>query len=122
MTESTMRKELKTEFKKLGIKLIPIETGGTALGIPDCYYYGRYNDHFISGWIELKTEWKFQPGQKKFIGNMNSLGGTAWILYFNDKCYYVYKNHYNFNEINYYNASYYLNQIVDLICKESVNI
>ena len=121
MTESTMRKKLKTEFKKLGIKLIPIETGGTALGIPDCYYYGRYNDQFISGWIELKTEWKFQPGQKKFNSDYNLAGGKAWVLLSDWKYYHLFENS-NFEpKFPDYNEKS-IEKIAEIICKENVNI
>lgn len=59
----------------------PVETGVTALGVPDseyCFPEGR------QGWCEFKwtPEWqvRFQFGQTAWINRRWRLGGRAWVV------------------------------------------
>jgi hypothetical protein len=88
MTETQLYHKLQTKLKPKPIKLKRIETGGTALGIPDILFTGKD----LGGFIELKQlprreltikpDWR--PGQLSTGKDLVEARINLWLLiYFN---------------------------------------
>lgn len=84
MKENLMRKQLIRELPMLFVQ--SIETGTTALGIPDLFFFDRETKRV--GWIELKqiddfaepVKVPFRPGQYNWLRSYVQMGGTAYLI------------------------------------------
>jgi hypothetical protein len=95
MTEKEMYRSFLLRFTEV-IYFYRIETGETAIGIPDVYYIGKIKNS-KPGWIELKVgkqhkdlkiEIKYSPGQYNFLNKHIEKGLKAYaLIFFNDKYY-----------------------------------
>ncbi len=85
MTEALIRRWLIKLLKPYPIKLQPIESGGTGLGIPDLYFRTERR----GGWIELKVgkinaegkmKLRWEPGQLNWIKEHAELNGKTFLF------------------------------------------
>ena len=85
MTESSIRQWLIKLLKPYPIKLQPIESGSTGLGIPDLYFRATKQ----SGWIEFKIgkvnkngeiKLRWEPGQLNWIKEHAELNGRTFLF------------------------------------------
>lgn len=78
MIESKLRQALVRNLSKLGVHVQPIESGGTARGIPDVNMALR---HCGEIWVELKRN-KAKPSnyQRNWADARVAAGGTVWML------------------------------------------
>ncbi len=102
MTETDGRRWLKSKFNPRDVKLQPVESGGTGIGILDIFARTSYHDY----WIELKVarftadgiHVPFRPGQLPWIKDYVRLGGRARLIVFiphdsgNDFAWWVFKD------------------------------
>ena len=85
MTEASIRRWLIKLLKPCAIKLQPIESGSTGIGIPDFYFRTAKQ----GGWIELKVgklnakgeiKLRWQPGQLNWIREHAKLLGKTFLF------------------------------------------
>jgi hypothetical protein len=103
MTEKEIYRNFLLRFTEL-IDFYRIETGETAIGIPDVYYTGKIKN-YKAGWIELKVgkqhkDWKieikYRPGQYNFLNKHIEKGLKAFTLIFFNDTYYLTKKIFSF--------------------------
>jgi len=90
MIETKMARVLENTIKGSRMKLVRVETGMTALGMPDTYLYGGGG---IECWIELKHIQRlrdinvipWRPGQILRQKGMADRGVAVWLLISDDE-------------------------------------
>ena len=85
MTEASIRRWLIKLLKNQPIKLQPIESGSTGLGIPDLYFRAAKQ----GGWVEFKVarmneageiKLRWEPGQLNWIKEHAELNGKTFLF------------------------------------------